>query len=405
VCRLPDDASGWWLVLAEVLAVVVLLALAHYAGGQAQRLSQRIDRAALADMARSNPMEVCVTGDETLTGWGQSTGPPRLEAKFAWPNGTRADCWANRTRFPSELVDPSFDSMVSSHNNNTLADEYNIALADGLTLSALFKCGVIGLAETESFSEAIRDDKLAGLRTSAFGIDPRNHSYTEVYVLDTDRAELHGHQLTALDAAKLPLGNLFGIFFKYESLQVFSYHNPYPDFAGVVRLGWRGPGRHGNGGFGDQYAAWLWIAEQNDKTAECMAQNSTVDVELALRSYLCRTGGEEGKGVPPKALDMTVSGLRVTWFDRTSKPYACASGVDDASPNFAAMMGKLSAYKARQKAALTIDLFGSMVKQTSDDVYAVYTGILGALFGAFALLVTTMFVYLVAALKRSFVCQ
>lgn len=52
-------------------------------------------------------------------------------------------------------------------------------------------------------------------------------------------------------------------------------------------------------------------------------------------------------------------------------------------------------------------LFGSMKNLSYDDVYDVYTAILGALFGAFALLVTTLFVFVLAILKRMVVrsCQ
>jgi hypothetical protein len=79
-------------------------------------------------------------------------------------------------------------------------------------------------------------------------------------------------------------------------------------------------------------------------------------------------------------------------------------GADIRSDSFAIMQSRLAAYRARRKEMLTTTLFVSMVEQTYDDAYAVYTGILGALFGAFALLVTTLFVYMVAAVKRSFVC-
>lgn len=86
----------------------------------------------------------------------------------------------------------------------------------------------------------------------------------------------------------------------------------------------------------------------------------------------------------------------------TFKRYTCRAGTAK-TPSFTAMQSKLSLYKPSWKAVLTSTLFVSMTEQSYDDVYAVYTGILGALFGAFALLVTTLFVYLVAALKRSFV--
>jgi len=130
-----------------------------------------------------------------------------------------------------------------------------------------------------------------------------------------------------------------------------------------------------------------------------MARESPVDADV----FRTRLQSPEFKDI---SNNLSLSGLRIVpnnVYDVVS-PYECASGTDVASSNFTTMQSKLAAYKTRWKASLTTSLFVSMTDQTYDDVYAVYTGILGALFGAFALLVTTLFVYLVAALKRSFVC-
>lgn len=60
--------------MAEVLAVVVLLVLAVNTGWTGRELSAQIDRNALADLASSDPLEVCVDGNERLTGWRRVLG-------------------------------------------------------------------------------------------------------------------------------------------------------------------------------------------------------------------------------------------------------------------------------------------------------------------------------------------
>jgi len=129
-----------------------------------------------------------------------------------------------------------------------------------------------------------------------------------------------------------------------------------------------------------------------------MARESPVDADV----FRTRLQSPEFKDI---SNNLSLTGLMIVPnnYDMVSA-YECASGTDVASSNFTTMQSKLAAYKTRWKASLTTSLFVSMTDQNYDDVYAVYTGILGALFGAFALLVTTLFVYLVAALKRSFVC-
>lgn len=116
---------GWWLVAAEVLAVIVLIALAAVAGQTAQKLSKDIDRQALADLARSDPQEVCVTGSETLTGWRKVPGQLELVPEFAWPNGTRARDLQHVCRARS-LGDSKL-GLFSGHNNSSLLDGVSLA--------------------------------------------------------------------------------------------------------------------------------------------------------------------------------------------------------------------------------------------------------------------------------------
>jgi hypothetical protein len=148
------------------------------------------------------------------------------------------------------------------------------------------------------------------------------------------------------------------------------------------------------------------ISPQDASTAECMhvAHHSKIDADMLLRSHSVDRDAEGGF-LYAKDLNLSLAGLKVVpnAIEGLGAEYNCYGG-EVGSINFPVVQSKLAAYKARRKAMLTTTLFVSMVEQTYDDVYAVYTGILGALFGAFALLVTTLFVYLLAAVKRSFVC-
>lgn len=149
--------------------------------------------------------------------------------------------------------------------------------------------------------------------------------------------------------------------------------------------------------------SWMFIRQQN--SSACLAQHMVIDVAWVMHNYQCYAGlvGLRDGRASPATLNLSVVGFYLRPSDGSfGFRYECAGGVDTHSPNFSAALSKLTAYKARAKATLTRTLFVSMVEQNYDDVYAVYTGILGALFGAFALLVTTLFVYLVAAVKRSF---
>lgn len=60
---LPGDiADGWWLLFAEILAVLVLLALAWVTGPVATHMSGELEAMALAALARSDPLGLCLEG-------------------------------------------------------------------------------------------------------------------------------------------------------------------------------------------------------------------------------------------------------------------------------------------------------------------------------------------------------
>lgn len=89
------------------------------------------------------------------------------------------------------------------------------------------------------------------------------------------------------------------------------------------------------------------------------------------------------------------------WLQTHGIPYACAGGVDVSSPEASTVLSTLAALKDAAKSKLKVTMFVSMKESSWDDVNAVYTGILGALFGAFALLVATLFMFVLAILKRA----
>lgn len=64
-------ANGWWLLFAEVLAVVVLIILAAVAGPVATAMSDDLDTWALAALAGSEPMAACINASAaaSTTGW------------------------------------------------------------------------------------------------------------------------------------------------------------------------------------------------------------------------------------------------------------------------------------------------------------------------------------------------
>lgn len=146
--------------MAQVVAVVVLLVLANHAGTTARDLSAQIDRHALADLAQSNPLEVCVNGADRLTesgkNWFEAVGPLELVPTFKWPNGSIADCVqiANPSLKINFLIGQHDNSLFEGHDNNTLLDE--------LTLAAMYKCGMVtGHATDREFVNDIHNNAVA----------------------------------------------------------------------------------------------------------------------------------------------------------------------------------------------------------------------------------------------------
>lgn len=163
---------------------------------------------------------------------------------------------------------------------------------------------------------------------------------------------------------------------------------------------------------------WLELAEQNMTTAKCMAQRAPALVRfLSQGVYKFQKGDTNEPGVQrvvPAALGMHINQL---WLlldapeytrDRINL-YTCTDSI------FASKLGALGAlellkhasYKEWAKKRYKVSLFGSMHDLNYDDVYAVYTAILGALFGSFALLVATLFAFALAAVRHvvaSLVC-
>jgi hypothetical protein len=225
---------------------------------------------------------------------------------------------------------------------------------------------------------------------------------------------LHGPVLP-LQMQHLPMidvSNGTSILYPAADLQVYSYTSDISWAAPTDRMVPPQFVRFADNGrfVGAEGIIVMQFAPQNASTSKCMAHHSKIDFEMLLRSYSLSfkpslKEGSEGRPLTANDLNLSLVGLWVVpnaivgW----GVDYNCYAS-DVRSGNFQIMQSKLAAYKARRKAMLTTTLFVSMVEQTYDDVYAVYTGILGALFGAFALLVTTLFVYLLAAVKRSFVC-
>jgi hypothetical protein len=130
-CSLPNDVSRWWLIIAELLAVAVLLVLAAVTGQTARALSANIDRQALADLALSDPLEVCINGAETLTGWVQNQGPLLLSPNFKWPNGTWYDPDPNYSDEKNASDTGEEQALFEVHRNNTSLDD--------MTLSAMYR--------------------------------------------------------------------------------------------------------------------------------------------------------------------------------------------------------------------------------------------------------------------------
>lgn len=91
--QLPGDiASGWWLLVAEILAVVILIILAAVAGPVATAMSDDLDTWALATLASLDPMAACINTSTaaTTTGWYLPNISPILASGLRASNATYA---------------------------------------------------------------------------------------------------------------------------------------------------------------------------------------------------------------------------------------------------------------------------------------------------------------------------
>jgi len=402
--------------MAEVLAVVVLLVLAVNTGATARDLSAQIDRNALADLAESDPLEVCITGTtEPVSNSYRIEGPLQLVPTFKWQNGTTVDGdhdWFCVFRPPKGQKD---NSMFSRHDNHSLLDD--------VTLAAMYKCGMIeGHADEDEFAQAIRNNTVAQLASRDVAGAREDLIYTRRLTIDGQAFDvplLKDHPMFCrLGACEYGIPDTNISDFRRTTALTVAAHFLSPTDTSLERIAVQMVEEGGAYLGGGVYlgVVWMWLtpAIRTDRHMRaCMAKHAKIDVERALQDWRCGSelneysiekGTGPGRGKSPKAFNISIVELQVSGFNRRTLayPYMCRAGTAKTG-NFTAMQSKLSVYKTPWKAALTTTLFVSMTEQTYDDVYAVYTGILGALFGAFALLVTTLFVYLVAALKRSFV--
>jgi hypothetical protein len=340
---------------------------------------------------------------------------------FTWPNGTHAQCG-----FIS-FTEPSSSSLFKGHNSSLLLDE--------MTLAAMHRCGILrGFATSDAAADAIENGsaeklshymswpgqgfglhenisvRLSNMRTVQAPLiadgstDNRTYSPTCLTtllgswrIMNSD-ACIWEHNGSIWDNPLWPSSDTspqVSLFFEYTTDETRGDYRQM-----VLRISAPKPYRQ---------VAFLWFGPQDASTAACMAQHAPHDVDMFLNNWPCAAPVDpqnkchQSRNCTLRDLNMSVSGVRIYSYGDEEK-YECAGGVDITSPNASAALAKLSAYKDRAKAGLTVDLFGSMRDQTYDDVYAVYTGILGALFGAFVLLVTTLFVYAVAAVKRTCAC-
>jgi hypothetical protein len=157
-------------------------------------------------------------------------------------------------------------------------------------------------------------------------------------------------------------------------------------------------------------SVYLDLAQQTAKTAQCMADSAGLATKLlrSARYTLRAPNGTVVHGVRPDAANLTFDQLwlRLDANVDAARPYACAEGVDVTSADATAYLTRLDAYKSTAKSQYRTTIFISMHHQTAEDIYAVYTGALGAVFGSMALLVSTLFVYAIALGQKAFAdCQ
>lgn len=179
------------------------------------------------------------------------------------------------------------------------------------------------------------------------------------------------------------------------TLRADIFHTPPPSFYELAKPN---KGQHVS-------SVWLELQQQTAKTAHCMAESASLAVSLLQQAKysLRHPNGTVLHGIRPKEHNLTFEQLwlRLDANLDAARPYACAEGVDVTSADATAYLTRLDAYKSTAKSQYRTTIFISMHHQTADDLYAVYTGALGAVFGSMALLVATLFVYLLAIAQHA----
>lgn len=198
-------------------------------------------------------------------------------------------------------------------------------------------------------------------------------------------AVYHSHH-RHLDPRAVPAG----------TLRVDVFHTPPPSFMETSKPA---KGQHVS-------SVWLELNQQSAKTAHCMAESASLAVDLLqqARYSLRQPNGTVLQGVRPREHNISFEQLwlRLDANLDAARPYACAEGVDVTSADATAYLTRLDAYKSTAKSQYRTTIFLSMHHQTAEDIYAVYTGALGAVFGSMALLVATLFVYVIATAQHVF---
>lgn len=301
--------------MAEVLAVVVLLVLAVNTGVTTRELSAQIDRNALADLAESDPAEVCITGTaEPLSDWYQAEGALKLVPTFKWPNGTTVTDEYFCVQPPPKIKD---NSIFGRHNNNRLLDK--------ITLGAMYKCGMIqGHATGAEFVQAIRNNTVAQLASRDVDAGAREDLiYSRRLTIDGQAFDV-SHVLDGLKArTKLgpqePLFNetvllselpgIPGVNKEYNTSdpalrwrEVLTVTTHFPNPAGrlndpslegyVLRMAYGKPDAHftfyGDASTEADTVSWMWLTPMPDARMQaCMAKHAKTDVERALHDWRC----------------------------------------------------------------------------------------------------------------------
>jgi hypothetical protein len=233
--------------------------------------------------------------------------------------------------------------------------------------------------------DSSRDYLIGGLGVPMFqGMDTSLYMGEELWHAACDR---NHHRF--MDPRAVPAG----------TMRVDVFHAPPPSFLEANKPT---KGQHVS-------SVWLELNQQTTKTAHCMADSASLAVNLLQQAKytLRQPNGTVMHGVRPKDHNISFEQLwlRLDANLDAARPYACAEGVDVTSADATAYLTRLEAYKSTAKSQYRTTIFISMHHQTAEDIYAVYTGALGAVFGSMALLVATLFVYVLAAAQHAFLGQ